>query len=240
MNKTSEKNSSIRSVEEFINQVKNIQDQNKGNSKIFVYRGEREDFGVTSCMPNIFREILYINNENFEKSLYEDMFSKGIVSKQSHLDTAIDAQHGGFPSRLLDVSYNALIALYFATEFKSEEKISGDSVVTVFNIEEVYIPGTKNSEELFEQLIHTNSSARNIDICAFNHKLIDHMNKNERIKAQQGAFILFQGTEYRAIPDVMYKKIRIDKDSIREINNDLDRLFGLNVGKIYPEVSTAV
>jgi len=163
------------------------------------------------------------------------MYSKGIVPFQSSLNTAIDAQQGGFPSRLLDVSYNALIALYFATEYKEYEKITSDAVVTIYNIEEIYIPGAHNSEALFEDIIKPNSSLKNLHISSFNHKLIDHTNKNERIKAQQGAFILFQGKEYRPIPEIMYKKLLINKKYIRDIHKDLDTIFGINIGKIYPE-----
>lgn len=224
----------VETVEQYIQSVNKIIDIND-NSKLFVYRGEKKDYGHTSCMPNIFREKQYLENDNYESSLYNDMYSKGIVPKQSSLETAIEAQHGGFPSRLLDVSYNALIALYFATEYKEWEEVEGNAIITIFNIDEIYIPGAHNSEELFEEIIDSDSKIRRLNISAFNHKLIDHMNKNERIKSQQGAFILFQGKEYRPIPEVMYKKIEIKKEAVKKIHKQLDKLFGINVGKIYPE-----
>ncbi len=223
----------INSIEEYISEIKKIQKER--NCKLFVYRGEREDFGATSCVPNIFREAHYLSNSSFEKNIYNDMFSKGIVPKQTYLETAIDAQHGGFPSRLLDVTYNALVALYFATEFKEDEAIKEDPIVTVLFIDEVYIPGSHNSEEIFDQLVAEESILKDLHICSFNHKLLDHMNKNERIRAQQGAFILFQGREYKKIPDIMYKKIKINSAFVRQIQIDLDQIFGLNISKIYPE-----
>lgn len=230
----SSKYNTVNSIEEFIKEIKKIREM-YSESKIFVYRGEKKDYGKTACIPNIFREQGYIDNENYELSIYNDMYSKGIVPLQSSLNTAIDAQHGGFPSRLLDVSYNALIALYFATEYTKNEKIESDAVVTIYNIDEIYIPGAHNSEKLFEDIIKPNSEFKNLHISSFNHKLIDHTNKNDRIKAQQGAFILFQGKEYRPIPEIMYDKLKIDKNFIREIHKDLDKLFGINIGKIYPE-----
>lgn len=223
----------INSIEEYISEIKRIQKER--NCKLFVYRGERKDFGKTSCVPNIFREAHYLSNSSFEKNIYNDMFSKGIVPKQTYLETAIDAQHGGFPSRLLDVTYNALVALYFATEFKEDEAIKENPIVTVLFIDEVYIPGSHNSEEIFDQLVAEKSILKDLHICSFNHKLLDHMNKNERIRAQQGAFILFQGREYKKIPDIMYKKIQINSAAVRQIQKDLDQIFGLNISKIYPE-----
>lgn len=223
----------INSIEEYISEIKRIQKER--NCKLFVYRGEKKDFGATSCVPNIFREAHYLSNSNFEKNIYNDMYSKGIVPKQTYLETAIDAQHGGFPSRLLDVTYNALVALYFATEFKEDEVIKEDPIVTILFIDEVYIPGSHNSEEIFDQLVAEKSVLKDLHICSFNHKLLDHMNKNERIRAQQGAFILFQGREYKKIPDIMYKKIKINSTDVRQIQKDLDQIFGLNISKIYPE-----
>ena len=53
-------------------------------------------------------------NPFFEKSLFDAMRQNRLTGEKRYLDNAIDAQHGEFPSRLLDVSYNCLTALYFA------------------------------------------------------------------------------------------------------------------------------
>ena len=76
--------------------------------------------------------------EFFEKNVLDEMSANHIAIGQSYLEKAINAQHGGFPSRLLDVSYNSLIALFFAiTPFynkKIDDTDKEDGFVYVFNI----------------------------------------------------------------------------------------------------------
>ncbi len=66
-----------------------------------------------------------------------------------------------------------------------------------------------------------------------NHKFVDHMKVNQRIAVQQGAFILFQGREYKEIPERKYQAIVIKNKS--QIRDELNNLFGINTGFIYPE-----
>lgn len=225
----------VNSIEEYIIEVKKIVMKKKTPKQLIVYRGEKQDYLDSSFVPNIFRDQNYKKNKNYEANLYHELYSSGIVGKQSLLQTAIDAQHGGFPSRLLDVTYNSLVALYFATETEPEN--NSNPRVAVFFIDEIYTPGSHKSEELFNSIIDAESYYRKIKICAKNHKLIDHMNKNERIKAQQGAFILFQGEEFEKIPNYMYQIIEINKSESKKMQEELSSLFGLTVGKIYPEPS---
>ena len=68
-----------------------------------------------------------------------------------------------------------------------------------------------------------------------NHKLIDHIKKNPRIIAQQGAFILFQGEHLSSFPRYRYETVRIDKSAKAQLRNDLRLYFGIHTGSIYPE-----
>ena len=96
----------IKRVNEYI-KVRGIKDGT------VVYRGE-PDVYPEPCRPNIFRRGVMNGNRFFEKSLFDAMRQNRLTGEVRYLDNAIDAQHGEFPSRLLDVSYNCLTALYFA------------------------------------------------------------------------------------------------------------------------------
>lgn len=245
----------VQTVSDLLENLKSLEVKRKRNQRM-VYRGENSNYGATACSPNIFRNENLKKNKAYEINIYNGMYAKGVVPKQSFLDTAIDAQHGGFPSRLLDVSYNVLVALYFATEinFEEEEKQkskilletknsqepNNNPVIFVFFIDQIYVPGSFNSEDLFEKLINPSSPFKDLHISSFNHKLIDHMNKNERIKAQQGAFLLFQGSEFVRVPEYMFETIEIDRTFAKQIQEELKCFFGITKGSIYPEANNQI
>mgnify|MGYP003338844998 CR=1 FL=1 len=102
----------IKDISDYINRCSHYSDLY--SSEIVVFRGETEDFGETSCIPGIFRKDYLKNNPYFEKNILDEMSANGIAIGSTYLEKAINAQHDGFPSRLLDVSYNALIGLQFA------------------------------------------------------------------------------------------------------------------------------
>jgi len=51
-------------------------------------------------------------------------------------DRLVRMQHFGLPTRLLDVSLNPLVALYFATDPGPDKKAASDGVVTAFAVPE--------------------------------------------------------------------------------------------------------
>ena len=103
----------IENVSDYISKIKEYMESRKGENYSYVYRGEPQIY-TTSCRANIFRRGVMDGNPFFEKSLFDAMRQNRLTGEKRYLDNAIDAQHGEFPSRLLDVSYNCLTALYFA------------------------------------------------------------------------------------------------------------------------------
>lgn len=235
----------IDSIDSYIKKVKELT-ENIEDDTVIVYRGENEWY-PTFCQPNLFRDDYFKQNRFIEKNLLDEMKSNGLTDGKSYLEMAVDAQHGGFPSRLLDVTYNSLVALYFAVTphyMKKEEHVNDgkkDGYVYIYYIKKIFCPSSNNINELYNTILNREEEwIYNNPIFQKNHKLIDHFKINDRIIAQQGAFILFQGDEAYPIQKSDYKQIIIDKDAREGIRKDLKKLFGIHTGSIYPESNNLV
>lgn len=237
----------VKTVESYIKRIKQIH-KNYSCSNI-VYRGEIEDYKENSCRPNVFRESAFYQNKHYEKNILDEMTALNINNGNNYLFKAINAQHGGFPSRLLDITFNALVALHFAINphytktwpEKIKECDQKDGVVYVFFFDEMYCATSDIIQNCYNALIKRDDNYF-IDSYIFsqNYKLIDHIKLNDRIIAQNGGFILFPGNEFHPIPDWMFKKIIIPAGSKADIRLELKELFGIDNGTMYPEVSNQV
>ena len=138
----------IQSISAYIEEVEKLT-KNIGEDTIIVYRGE-EKLYPTFCQPNLFRDDYFKNNKFIEKNLLDEMKSNRLTDGNSYLQRAVDAQHGGFPSRLLDVTYNSLVALYFAVTpyyMKNEEYENDgkeDGYVYIYYIKKIFCPSSNN------------------------------------------------------------------------------------------------
>jgi hypothetical protein len=98
------------------------------------FRGQRD-----SSWPDvagIFRPDLKELLKN-EKRAVHDLISvhpNEFASDETMFDRLVRMQHFGLPTRLLDVSLNALVALYFATDPGPDGGKSSDGMVTAFAI----------------------------------------------------------------------------------------------------------
>lgn len=234
----------ITNVSDYIGEINSILEQKDSNS-IIVFRGEERDFGETSCIPNIYRNKSIFSDLKFEKNLFDEMRANGLCSLDSYLVNAVDAQHGGFPSRLLDVTYNCLVALFFAcTPYYKSGKTTpkeDDGCVYVFELDKMFCATSDNISRAYNEIVdRRKGSFINHPIFSKNHKLIDHIKSNKRIIAQQGAFILFQGDNYEKLPDRICSKIIIDGQSKKNIQNELKMFFGIDTGSMYPQTDNLV
>ena len=101
------------------------------------YRGQRD--ASWKDVAGLFRpgmEKLHIN----EKRAVRDLISvhpQEFEHDRSMLDKLVRMQHFGLPTRLLDVSMNALVALYFASEQEEDlNKTETDGLVIAYSIPE--------------------------------------------------------------------------------------------------------
>lgn len=230
----------IMDLSGYIRQItKEIEDIDK--DRVIVFRGENKIY-AQPCYPNLFRRKILDINPGFEKNQFDEMTANHLTNGSTYLEKAIDAQHGGFPSRLLDVTYNCLVALYFAVtpfytkEEDSEDGPGHDGMVYIFPMEKMYCPAGNNIVNAYDAIVERKEKWISEErIFEKNHKLIDHIKLNPRIMAQQGAFLLFQGDEGEPIPEYMYKKIRICGEYKKKLREDLRRLHGIHTGSVYPE-----
>lgn len=232
----------ITSVRDYLAEIDKLNKEFCGEDEKLMYRGEPVIY-PTKGMPGIFREDFLKKDSHYELNILREMEANGYSEGKNLLELAIDAQHGGFPSRLLDVSYNCLVALYFAVvsmpERKKEEN-EKDGHVLVYKVEKAYCPTSENIVNNFERIINNPDDNLNSNVFSTNTKLVDHYKMNERIVAQQGAFILFPGKEWSPVSERKYREIKISHEHKGTIERELDDFFGINTNLIYPEIMNSI
>lgn len=180
------------------------------------------------------------------------------LRNQDPIEYLMLLQHFGIPTKLLDVSMDPLIALFFACYDATEEHAEVDGKVYIFNLEQynklkistpeldVYKDGitVENHSELLINRIENKE-----------HLFFEPLIKNPRMRIQDGAFFMFttctrEGddaclsmeafhsalNEYRRAHNntnlLWYAHWIIGKEYKRKILTELDRQFGINKSMI--------
>ncbi|WP_286905164.1 FRG domain-containing protein [Clostridium sp. UBA1652] len=200
---------------------------------VFSYRGESKDYGKTKLMPSLFRG-MDKDICGFERKLIESLSDYNISSNNnSILKMMIDSQHYIAKSRLLDVTFNALVALFFALD--GANKDDKNAVIYVIGMPKkfVFSPNSIYLNKYYERVIEDEVENEFLD----NLKLITFSMGNERIIAQDGGFILFPGNRYKEFPEIYFHSFSIEIEKKEMYMKLLNDIFNVTISKIYPEKS---
>jgi hypothetical protein len=112
---------SVQAFVELIDKEKETQEKS-GNSVDFLFRGQRRDLPL---LPKIARINLRGEIENIERLVIDEFKRTSLplsdIQPANDWDLLAIAQHHGLPTRLLDWTHSALIALWFAVKEKPHE-----------------------------------------------------------------------------------------------------------------------
>lgn len=205
--------------------IEELQKQSNTSSCLLAFRGESKDYGDTKLMPSLFRKSSYIKKEKY---LFELLCDYNMAeSSSSNIEKAIETQHYVEISRMLDVTFNVLSAMFFSCYTNKNE----NGILYIFNFPEHYSPHSSYVEDFYANILEN----KNNITYAKNFKVFSHSYSNERIKAQKGGFIFFPGESFSSISSVYYKTIEIKKEDKEKVLNELETLFQINKANLFPE-----
>lgn len=123
-------NNKVTNIESFLSKLPRLNEKMTGN---YFYRGHSDE--SYSLLPSVLRgHTKEYESEIFNLAMTE--CSKEFEGMSSHADILSKMQHFGIPTRLLDITGNPLVALYFACE----DTQSKDGVVHVLKCDDKILP----------------------------------------------------------------------------------------------------
>lgn len=115
---------SVNTIEEFVKEVMNF--ENADDCTVY-FRGENDDYGKNAFQPSIYRKShdlesvpRYLKNEHLIYREMQRFNNHEFTEDRSAFDKLSRMQHYTAPTRLIDFSEDALTALYFAVETRTE------------------------------------------------------------------------------------------------------------------------
>lgn len=271
----------VNSVSEYIQEVKNISSKLLGEDNHDLwFRGENKSF-KTKLIPSIFREKDFFGEELSISNIYE---SRTITSEQYDCVSKIEKtlrlkfsinnhiynknkyssdswenyylmQHYGIPTRLLDWSESALIALFFCVEKLNSEDNGIIWILNPYRLNELSFSLSRTLESKYKDNLYSiHTPQRNKKKSTPNGILTNYLDFNFddnnnfpiaitpirfdlRMKYQKSNFTIFgniiNGLLAHPYNTKFLDKIIINKDKIEEIKDEL-YVLGITNESIYP------
>ena len=224
----------ITSVSNFIEIIEQFQSKNLLGQ--IYYRGQHNGLKQNwKLIPSFYRKKKTHERIPFYNDLNEELNSiYKFVEKNVDYFNNIDfsdiisilniLQHYGFPTRVLDVTNNPLVALYFALE---NIEPTDNPVVYLIKSNKCY------SEYFTNQMLNDFYYEEKVKdkVVMVNGSVL-----SDRIKNQKGDFILFfEEEDIHSIENFRIEEISIEKAALKKIKKELD-ILGINKSTIYPSL----
>lgn len=230
----------ITSITDYLNTIISLKDTHK---KLWFRGHESTEYKL---MPTIYRKPYSWQDEKPLLNQFKARAARFTSSvPKDDVEWLFIMQHHSTPTRLLDWSESALVALSFATQYKKEKHDDVDSVVWCVN------PIKLNSYTRFPSYEYEKIP----NICADKElqTLMDSPRQDyplavigtqntDRIIAQKGVFILFPEKDSfeleskKGAHDFLVKII-IPKDCVKDIKKDL-YYIGITESSLFPELDS--
>lgn len=208
-----------------ITKIKEEHNRVYDSNLLIAYRGESRNYGKTKLMPSLFRNSTYVSKEKYLFELFSDY--ELIPHESRYIDKAIETQHYVTISRMLDITFSAIVSIYFACIDDKDE----DGFIYIFGFPKHYSPHSNYVEDFYKNILNDKGN-----IAYFkNFKVFSHSYSNDRIKAQSGGFIFFPGESFHPLNDIYYHKVMINKEDKDSLIEDIGILFQINEAKLFPE-----
>ena len=209
-------------------------DTNSGDHES-LFRGQA--CSLWEINSSLTRETKFLENE---KELYYDILSmkpNSFENDHSVYERLITMQHYGMPTRLMDLSRNPLVAIFFACNNRDKAKEDGAIFIFKTNSNEI-----KNFEDpLLENLqqLYSEQQSDSIESKNFLKDLhyIRGVAKNQRINNQSGDFLFIgKETKPKDIEDEVSHIIIIDSGVKQPLLEMLEQL-NIHGGSVYPDLT---
>ena len=163
----------INSVSDLSKILQTLGEPEKGHTRFFRGHGD-EDWKL---LPSIYRETYLIENED---KIIKDALTycpDDFLPSDTLFEKLVKLQHYGYSTRLLDLTANALVALYFAAWNKQHHDKDGELII--FDIPDKQIKYGDSDTTVILSALSLQSNKLNIS------PLISSANKAKRIKEEE-------------------------------------------------------